>query len=122
MNLWRAFFAFAALFNIAAGGAMVAGPVRIGAQLGAEGAGAPYAVMMVGLLIAVFGLGYAIVARAPAQNRGIVWIGLASKLGAVALGWTQYDAGALPTSMLPLIGSDLMFAVLFALFLWRGPK
>ena len=58
---------------------------RVRFQALLRGPGAPYAITMVGMMIAVFGVGYAIVARNPAGNRGIVWIG-SSDLG-------QYDSG-----------------------------
>lgn len=122
MNLWRAVFALAALYNLAVGGAMLAAPERIGAQLSISGAGGPFSILMAGLLIAVFGIGYAMVAAAPAQNRGIVWIGAIGKLGAFALGAIQYNAGIAPFQTFALGCGDLVFVVLFALFLWRGPR
>lgn len=101
---------------------MLAAPARIAMQLNVSGAGAPFAVALAGMLIAVFGVGYALVSHTPALNRGIVWIGLIGKLGAVILGALQYTIGVLPATALALAGGDLVFVVLFALFLWRGPR
>lgn len=119
---WRGLFAFAAIYNLLVGGAMLAAPARIAAQLQLSGAGAPFAVAMVGLLVAVFGLGYALVSHSPAQNRGIVLIGLVGKTGAAALGALQYAAGVISAGGFALAMGDLVFVALFALFLWRGPR
>ena len=77
-----------------------------------------------GWLIFVFGVGYAMVAREPAANRGIVWIGMIGKFGAVAIAlWRLFSQGgyvAAQAVALPLL--DLVFVALFAVFLWRGPR
>lgn len=121
-RFWRWLFAVAALYNLAVGGAMVAAPSRIAAQLDISGAGGPFALIMAGLLIAVFGIGYAMVAAAPAKNRSIVWIGMIGKTGAAALAAVQFNAGIVPFNTFALGMGDLVFVVLFALFLWRGPR
>ncbi|MBC7768096.1 MAG: hypothetical protein H7124_04865 [Phycisphaerales bacterium] len=120
--VWRGVFAVAAFFNLAIGAAMMAAPDRVAAQLNVTGAGGPYAIVMAGMMIAVFGLGYAIVARAPAANRGIVWIGVVGKLGAAALAAMQFSAGIIDVGGFALGMTDLAFAAAFALFLWRGPR
>jgi hypothetical protein len=122
LTFWRGLFAFAAFYNFAVGGAMVAGAAQVAAQLDISGAGGPFAVMMAGLLIATFGIGYAMVSAAPAKNRGIVWIGAIGKLLAVMLATIQYSAGVIPFSTFLLGVGDLVFVALFALFLWRGPR
>jgi hypothetical protein len=122
MAFWRGLFAFAAFFNLAVGGVLMAAPARVGEQLGVTGPGGPFAIVMAGMLIAVFGVGYAMVSRNPAGNRGIVWIGLIGKLGAAALAAMQYVAAVIPLSTFLLGMGDLVFAALFALFLWRGPR
>lgn len=122
MTFWRGLFVLAAFVNLAVGGAMTAAPARVAEQLGVSGPGGPYAIAMVGMMIAVFGIGYAIVARNPAGNRGIVWIGIIGKLGAAALAAMQCLAGLIPTTTFALGMGDVVFAALFAVFLWRGPR
>lgn len=119
---WRALFSFAALVNIAVGVGMAATPREVAAQLGVLGPGGPYAITMAGMMIAVFGVGYAIVAREPAANRGIVWIGIIGKLGAAGLAALQYAQALIPQTTFVLGMGDLVFAALFALFLWRVPR
>lgn len=122
ITFWRGLFAVAAFFNLAVGGAMLAGADRVAAQLDVAGAGAPFVMMMTGILIAAFGIGYALVAAAPAKNRGIVWIGAIGKAAVVALAAFQFNAGAVPQNTLLLSMGDLAFVALFAFFLWRGPR
>jgi hypothetical protein len=122
MTRWKALFSLAALVNLGVGGAMAATPREVAAQLGVLGPGGPYAITMVGMMIAVLGVGYAIVARDPAHNRGIVWMGVISKLGAAGLAAAQFVQGLIPHSTFVLGMGDLVFAALFALFLWRGPR
>jgi hypothetical protein len=122
MTFWRGLFALAAFYNLAVGGAMLAAPERIAAQLGVSGTGAVYAMLMVGLMVAVFGVGYAMVSGAPAKNRGIVWIGAIGKFGAAALAAVQFNAGVIAMNTFLLGMGDLAFVALFALFLWRGPR
>lgn len=121
-TFWRGLFGFAAFWNLAVGGAMLAAPARVAEQLQIAGAGGPFAVAMAGLLIGVFGVGYAMVSAAPAKNRGIVCIGVMGKLGAAALATVQFNAGVVPFSTFALGLGDLAFAALFVLFLWRGPR
>lgn len=122
LTFWRGLFAFAAFFNLAIGGAMMAGAPGVAEQLNIFGPGAHYAVIMAGLLIAVFGIGYALVAAAPANNRGIAWIGVIGKTGAAALAAAQFNAGVIPFNTFLLGTGDLVFVALFALFLWCGPR
>jgi hypothetical protein len=113
------FFAVAALFNIAVGAAMVIVPSRIAMHLNVDGLGAPYVVATVGLLIVAFGIGYGMVAQDPAHNRGVIWIGMIGKLGVAGLGALQFAAAIIPFRYLALGMTDVVFAGLFALFLWR---
>ncbi len=121
-TFWRGVFAVVAFFNFAVGGAMLIGADRMATQLDITGAGGPFIVMMAGVLIATFGLGYALVALAPAKHRGIVWIGATGKAGVVVLAAQQFTASAVPQNTFLLSLGDLTFVLLFALFLWRGPR
>lgn len=121
-TFWRGVFAVAAFFNFAVGGGMLLAADRIATQLDISGAGGPFTIMMTGVLIAAFGIGYTMVAFAPAKNRGIVWVGAIGKSAVVALAAQQFSAGAVPQNTFLLSLGDLAFVALFALFLWRGPR
>lgn len=122
MNLWRTVFALAAFVNFLVGGVMAFLPARAAEAIG-HGAD-PASVQFAGWLIFVFGIGYAIVAREPAANRGIVWIGMIGKFGAVAIAlWRLFSQGGyVPAQAVALPLVDLAFVALFAVFLWRGPR
>lgn len=122
MTIWKALFSLAALVNLAVGVGMAVTPAEVAVQLGVTGPGAPYVITMVGMMIAVFGVGYAIVARDPTRNRGVAWIGIVGKLGAAGLAAAQFAQGLIPQSTFVLGMGDVVFAALFALFLWRGPR
>lgn len=119
MQAWRVFFAIAAFFNMAVATAMLVAPGQMAGHLSIGGAGAPYVVATLGLLIGAFGLGYAIVASAPARNHGIIWMGVVGKLGVAAMAMLQFAAGMIPFNYFALGMGDLVFAVMFGLFLWR---
>lgn len=119
MKLWRVFFSIAAAVNLLMGAMMMAAPSRVAEQLGVAGSGGPYAIFMIGMMVAVFGLGYALTARRPAEHRGIVIIGAVGKLGAAALAAVQYSQQIIPFSTFALGMGDLVFALGFGLFLWR---
>jgi hypothetical protein len=72
--------------------------------------------------IALFGLGYWMVASAPEQNRGIVQLGLLGKSLAVALVVGHYVAGNVSAPLALVVSGDVVFAVLFARYLATTPR
>jgi hypothetical protein len=120
INVWQVLFALAAFFNFAVATAMLAAPDRVARHLGITGPGASYVVATVGVLVAAFGIGYAMIAYRPRHHRGIVGIGMVGKVGVAGLGVMQYAAGIIPAHYLVLALGDVTFAVLFGLFLWRA--
>lgn len=119
MQAWRVFFAVAAFFNFAVATAMLVVPARMAPHLSIGGAGAPYVTATVGILIGAFGIGYAMVANSPSRHRGIVWIGMVGKLGIAAVAMLQFAAAIIPFNYFVLGMGDLVFAIMFGLFLRR---
>ena len=68
-----------------------------------------------------FGVGYWMVGNAPDRHRGIVQIGLAGKLMVVAIVVAHYLAGSASLAMTAVVSGDLIYAVLFILFL-KSPR
>ena len=67
----------------------------------------------------LFGILYGMVARDPSKNRAVVWVGAIGKTLVFASMTQRYLAGiATPLAFSAGIG-DLIFAALFAHFLWR---
>ena len=121
MRLWRGFFGFAGFYNLLIGLGMVAASGAIAADMGLSPPGAGgYAIQFIGLMIAVFGLGYLLVAHNPIRHRGIVTIGVAGKIAAAAL--AILHRADLPVSTFYLSLTDLPFAAVFLIFLARAAK
>lgn len=118
----KALFTVAALFNFTA--VILLHPATgIAAALGLVpliGAGAFEQVAL--LAIAVFGAGYWMVGRNPDHHRGLVKVGLASKLGVVAIILGHFVAGSANIRMLLLVSGDLIFALAFLCFLATRPS
>ena len=121
MRIWKAVFALAALFNWAVGLPLLIAPAAFYAMLGQRTPDL-FNAQMAGALIVVFGVGYAMVARDPAANRGIVWLGVIGKGPLPLLYWLNAQAGRAPMSGFPLTLVDLAFAALFLTYLLRTPK
>ena len=117
MRLWRLFFVVAALNNLVIGGIMLFGADMAAAQLGVTGPAASYTVAFGGLLIAVFGVAYALVAYRPLPNRNLVAVGALGKAAAVALASWHAMQNHIPHNTYLLAMGDLVFVVFFCLFL-----
>lgn len=117
MRTWKVVFVVAALFNFAVGLPMLLAPQ---AMLTALGQPVPDDLLMTrlaSLLIVVLGLGYGMVARDPAGNRPILWLGVLGKAPIPMLVWLSGGAAALSSSAFLLSLGDLAFAALFLVFL-----
>ncbi|MDO9337801.1 MAG: hypothetical protein Q7T61_15510 [Caulobacter sp.] len=121
MRAWKAVFAVAALFNFAVGLPLLIAPAAFYAMLGQTAPDILNA-QLAGGLIAVFGIGYAMVARDPAANRGIIVLGVIGKAPLPLLYWLNVQAGRAPMSGFPLTLVDLAFALLFLTYLLRTPR
>jgi len=80
----------------------------------------PLGKQLFSMCVIVFGLGYYIVSRDVSRNEGIVMLGIVGKLGVVAVFFQHAVAGDVPLVLLAPAMVDLVFAGLFAEFLWRG--
>lgn len=119
MRIWKSVFALAALFNFLVGLPVLLAP---GAFYGALGQPVPddiLSVQTVGLLITVFGVGYAMAARDPVWARPALWLGVLGKAPLPLLVWLNVQAGRAPMSSFLLTLVDLAFAAAFLTFLLR---
>lgn len=121
MRAWKAVFAVAAVFNWLVGLPLLIAPAAFYAMLG-QSTPDLFNAQMAGALIVVFGVGYAMVARDPVANRGIVWLGVIGKGPLPLLYWLNVQAGRAPMSGFPLTLVDLAFAALFLTYLLRTRK
>lgn len=119
MLYWRIFFCVAALNNLIVGGIMLFGADQAAARIGVSGPAAGYIVGLGGLLIAIFGVAYALVAYRPLPNRNLVAVGALGKAAAVLLASMHSLAGHIPNSVYQLAMGDLIFALVFCVFLMQ---
>jgi hypothetical protein len=68
---------------------------------------------IVSLLVACFGLVYAIAASNPRRYAPMLWAGIAGKLGIIALLWRDLAAGTAPAGTLPVLAGDALFTIGF---------
>ena len=120
MTGWRWVFVAAAVFNVAVGAALLVDPARF---LPATGPIAPreaFFTETAALLILVFGLGYAMVARHPQAHAGIVFLGLVGKAMMPIIAGIHFMRGDIPRDAFLLSLGDLVFAALFLVYLLRS--
>ena len=116
MKAWRIFFLLAGLYNVL-GGAV--GVVNVERQFDPPPT-YPFALQLLMVMVLIMGIGYLMVARDPPGNRGIVWLGLLTKVAGLVVSYQAIRSGQLPASgwWQPLV-NDLVWGVGFALFLVR---
>ena len=71
------------------------------------------------LLIGMYGVGYALCAINPTLNRNIIILGLIGKLFVVLLVIALYAAGDIPVGIPVVASGDLIYVILFFIFLLR---
>ncbi|MFM5949383.1 MAG: hypothetical protein ACKOPM_09155 [Novosphingobium sp.] len=103
MTFWPAVLSLAAAYNLIIGGASLFQP------------GAAREGRVTGLLVAGFGVVYAITASDPARFAPMLWAGVLGKLGVIALLGPAVRSGALPRGVGWVLAGDAVFT---ALFLW----
>jgi hypothetical protein len=117
MIFWRIVFGLAAAFNIVVGYQIVTDPASLSAQPFTGSAQEALLIKSCGWLIAVFGVGYGLVALQPLANRGIAFLGIIGKLAMPIFAYPLYQSGAISFESYALTLGDLVFVVLFAWFM-----
>lgn len=117
-GIWRGVFLASAIFNFIVGVSLAFDTSEMAASMGLEVARydafwSPVA----GWFVVLFGVLYLAVWR-DLNNRAIAFVGMIGKLGVVALIALAWSRGLAPFGMVALTLVDLVFAALFALFLF----
>lgn len=107
MRGWQAFFAAAALYNLAVG------------LPGLFAGGASTEARLVALFVCCFGLLYALVARDPVRLGPALWAGIVGKLGVIALMVPGVRDGTAIAGLGWVLAGDALFTVGFLVFLFR---
>lgn len=99
----------AAAYNLVVGAGVLLGP------------DAAIEARMVGLLVACFGVIYAITARDVARFYPVLWAGVIGKLGVIAMLAPLVARGVQPAAAGALIAGDALFTLAFLAILLRPP-
>ena len=102
-NGLRFILKFAGYYNIVAGLAMVIFYHEGFRALGVPKPDFVLPIQLVGVLVAIFGVGYLIAERNPVENRNIVLLGFLSKLLGPLLAIMHIASGSLPIMMLAVL-------------------
>jgi hypothetical protein len=117
-QFWRNVFLISAFFNFIIGISLFfdLGPLAAARGIEMMRFDALYS-PLIGWFIIVFGLSYLALSQDLA-NKTLALLGLTGKLGVIILVWFAWASGLAPLSMAALTFVDLVFAVLFAVFLF----
>lgn len=70
-------------------------------------------------LVIIFGVGYFIVSQDLTKNRAVIWMAVAGKLTVFIIWSYDYSIGAIQPAALIGGTGDLIFTLIFLLFLWQ---
>ena len=116
----RRLLIFAGLFNLTAGVGMCVFYHEGYKILGIEKPDLVLPDQVMGVLVALFGVGYLLVAQKPLENRNILMLGFWSKAISSAFALAYLAAGTLPLFFLPvLFFSDIIYLPFFYVIMRR---
>lgn len=112
----------AAAYNMAWGAWVVLFPISLFTWIGAEPPRYPQIWQCVGMIVGVYGVGYACAAMNPLRHWPIVLVGLLGKiLGPIGFLDAALVRGTLPAAFgFTILTNDLIWWVPFSLILWRA--
>ena len=117
---WRIVLVFAAIYNLLAGFAMLVFYHEGFHSLGLEKTSFNLPIQLVGMCVALFGIGYWIVSRNPVENRNVLLIGMLSKAIGPLLAVRYILRGDLPVWILIVFFfADLIYLLPFWLIYSR---
>lgn len=114
----------AAVYNIAWGTAVIVAPQTTLKWCGfAEPARYPQIWQCIGMIVGVYGVGYAIAAFNPIRHWPIVLVGLLGKVfGPIGMAAAIIDGTLPPSAVRTIITNDLIWWIPFAVILWQAWK
>jgi CDP-diglyceride synthetase len=111
---------FVAVYNVCAGVHMVVGYHETYQMIGMPKPEVHFPIQLVGILVALFGVGYYLVAKNPIENRTVLLLGFWSKFLGSCLGTYYVARGILPLRFVAVfLFSDVIYLPPFYLILQR---
>ncbi len=121
-RFWTRFFIFCAVWNLVIGLGLAFYPTMSAANMNYTlPRGSWLFIRMAGVLIAIFGIGYAMVSTDLDRHRSLIVLGLVSKIAVALLFIVFLVLGNINTMTFLAGASDLIFAAFFMRFLTRYP-
>ncbi len=118
----RLLFGVAAAWNLGAAATLIANPDFLLARLGVNDAAARVLARSFASSVTTWGIGYAMIAFNRKRFRDFTWLGVISKTIFFTIYAVAFFNGQLSfAAFIPAL-VDLVFAVLFAEFLWRTSR
>lgn len=121
LDLWMKFtLRFVAGFNVLAGLHMIVMYHETYKAIGMNKPDLHFPIQLVGILVALFGVGYLMVASRPLENRNLLLLGFLSKFFGSVLGTGYVLLGKMPpVFMVILLFSDIVYLPFFWIILRR---
>jgi len=125
LRMYKIIFTLAALWNICVGATgLLFQDYSIQLFYGTSALHETFIAMLnyriVMLAIIIFGLGYFIVSRAPLLNRGIIWLGILSKLILFCIFTFYFFTGNTTIFAFLLVCGDMAWSLIFLYFLFKS--
>ena len=117
----RPIFIFAAVYDLLLGIAVMLFQGQIFTWYGVEPPNHPGYVAFGAAVVIIFGIGFALVARAPQRNCDLIGLGVLFKLAYAGTVLHYHFTIGIPSMWVPWAYADLLFAVLFILALRALP-
>src|SRR5262245_46941709 len=109
----RPFFLFAAAYDFILGVLFLVAYVPVYQRFGVTLPNHPGYVQFAAAVVAIFGIGFWYVSRAPERNRDIIKLGVLLKLAYSGVVLTWWFRGQMPGMWVPFAWIDLVFLVAF---------
>jgi hypothetical protein len=117
---WKTVLTIAAIYNVLAGFAMMIFYAEGYYELGLQKTSFNLPIQLVGMCVALFGVGYWLVSRNPVENRNVLLLGMLSKLLGPLLAMRYIVRGELPVWILIVFFfADLIYLLPFWLIYTR---
>lgn len=115
-TLWAA-----AAYNIAWGGFAIVFPLALFSWAGMEPPRYPQLWQCIGMIVGVYGIGYAIAASDPVRHWPIVLVGLLGKIfGPIGFAWSLWSGALPPAFGATILTNDLIWWLPFGAILWHA--
>lgn len=117
LQYWRGFFVLAAAHNILGGLMLLVRFDAVLAEMGFAAASPRFLVQLLFVSVIIFGIAYAMIAADPLKSRGLIVIGLLSKIAGATMSYLAMFRHEQAADWSGPLVHDVVWAIGFAVFL-----